>query len=420
MKDASMDAGTKLLYLERALTLDCDSFLKSLDLLYRPEGGPSLVSIGALKQLNDWSLSQDDREAFRQVIQPTVDRLKQGNLFELGELMNARRDVESRLEPCSLWCFDLELPLSQMFHWISYYTEIFDEHPEYLSIVNWHGRRACELIQCSGMTQREMEILATDELKLNLAMQYLPALRAILRTTLFTGESLFQVDCERLSLLLDNPDETSILMNSCYMSSGMLSRLEPSILTGLLDNASFLAPLSQENRGWLPALLVSQSPSIPLVIRHADKYLRLIKGVPILVNSLLATDKTRLECILNDVDNTLYLLIHTSVTLEQLQELPLPVFHAVFERLDNLINHLICGCDIPAETLLNTNVAVLSLLLQQARRVLALVTEDESISADALLELPCEQLSTLLMHPESDEAREIHDTLSNSGALRFN
>ncbi len=46
-----IDSGTKILYLERAISEDCQTFLKSLDKLYQPESNIELIR--ALKTIND-------------------------------------------------------------------------------------------------------------------------------------------------------------------------------------------------------------------------------------------------------------------------------------------------------------------------------------------------------------------------------
>lgn len=49
--EESIDTGTKVLYLERAISEDCQTFLKSLDKLYQPESNIELIR--ALKTIND-------------------------------------------------------------------------------------------------------------------------------------------------------------------------------------------------------------------------------------------------------------------------------------------------------------------------------------------------------------------------------
>ena len=140
--DDTIDLGTKLLYLERAITQDCETFNQSLDKLYRTdlEGAAErahLDLIQSFKVINNLcfnnqvqygdfgvrdalthyfgSLGEVDADAFRVAIQQRVNTniatLSQGQENIVQVQKQAREQAEDDIQSQMAWRQKLNLPL---------------------------------------------------------------------------------------------------------------------------------------------------------------------------------------------------------------------------------------------------------------------------------------------------------------------
>jgi|GEM_PF-6894823 len=325
-----MDLGTKLLYLERAVTQDCYTFLQSLDLLYRPINGPRTGSIHALKQLNELSENRDIQDAVTHYIRAVTDEQKSGNLFELAEQTLARLELEETLVPYSSWCFDLALPDAQSLHWLRYYSDVLPEFSDCLSIVYAYPKNACKFIQERGVSLAQLQTLAKDKQKLTLLIQYLDAMDWILHLTIFTKNKFFALDFERLFLLLSDEIATVCMINRAGIGPDIILKLPLPVLALLHDYHEAMTRLSRTRLFEACNVCSLSLPALKLVFRHEHDVLNLAKAIPELAHCLLKLDQKRLTCVLQNADNLIDL--HTEEQLNVDDVLALS-----WEQMDTLL-----------------------------------------------------------------------------------
>lgn len=138
--------GTKLLYLERAITQNCKIFLQSLDKLYNLEGGElvkaaNIECIRALKVINDLcfnnevkydefgsartalthyfsSLGEINAQAFQTTIKESINeqifKIGMDHSEEIAAQKNSRITAESAIVKQAGWRIILDLPLQQL------------------------------------------------------------------------------------------------------------------------------------------------------------------------------------------------------------------------------------------------------------------------------------------------------------------
>jgi len=148
-EDEVFNLGTKILYLERAISQNCQDFLQSLDKLYAPDlGGEAKTAniefIRALKLINDCcfnnqvkygqygtratlthffgSLGEIDPGDFQTTVQTIINQqiaaLREGHLEEVTSQKTARETAETDIARQTGWRAELDLPVTQHHHLI--------------------------------------------------------------------------------------------------------------------------------------------------------------------------------------------------------------------------------------------------------------------------------------------------------------
>lgn len=216
--DEVFDLGTKILYLERAISQNCQDFLQSLDKLHNPDlddeaKTANLEFIRALKLINDFcfnnqvkhgqygvvealthffgslgDINPDDfRTAVQTIINARITALRDGHSEEVTLQKTARETAEANIARQTGWRVELDLPVAQLAQQVLHFQPnqvqqvgvdviqvlngaLTGEQYQQLStevrqVVAGNADATRRLIQEDGATFAQIQVLTADEFR---------------------------------------------------------------------------------------------------------------------------------------------------------------------------------------------------------------------------------------------------------------
>ena len=263
--DEAFNLGTKVLYLERAISQNCHNFLQSLDKLYNPDlvaaaKTANVEFIRALKLINDLcfnhqvkyvqygtrpalthffgSLGDINHSDFQTDIQTIINAriatLREGHVEEATAQKTARETAETGIARRTGWRAELDLPLAQLAQQAPHFQPLqvrlvgadVTQAAEVRQIIVGNTGATRQLIQDYGATFANVQALAAQEF-----------------------HELFR-----------NSNEIARLVNEGHIPLADLLALDQAVRTELFHNANATARLV--NEGHIPFVQLS-SLSVP-------------------------------------------------------------------------------------------------------------------------------------------------------------
>jgi hypothetical protein len=315
-----LDVGTKVLYLERAISEDCYTFLESLDRVYDPSltgqaKQNNLNFIHALKLINDYYLNNSDT-VLAQMIKDKINLLN-NEVIDIAKLKAAREKAESRMLdqcywPTGGWRVELNLPADQ----VSAYDKsrakdtscvlggvISPEECLTLSagvrnVICRSPVRARDLIRF-GLTlsqlQKETDETLAELIKQSIDIQYLRD------NTYHSMSKFFELDPKVRSLLAAHSTEVIRLQNSAYLTMSRLATLDQHVLLEVIKHPNAFCMLVSASVGFkLDDLLELKSDRFSELLNNSIVVVDLVTKQSIPVNHLLALSREELQTVFKD------------------------------------------------------------------------------------------------------------------------
>jgi len=410
----NFDLGTKILYLERAITQDCHTFLLALDKLYNPdlldqERAANLEFIRSLKRINDLCFNneinygedkiENTKEALthyfgrvgdaivpadfqaniQAIIRDRIDELCSGKEAKVAAQKAASEAAEVDIVRETGWREELDLPMAQQ----------EQRPPPPLDRLND--------AQYQQLLSEMKKILVESPHDFSIAYRLMGEFH-------ITCANFRAVDTAEAAALLRSV--VVRLMNSVHVSLDGLLALDPEMRAGLLRDPVGVDRLVNIVRIPLAALLELNPTVCAELIKNSLGVDTLVNGARIPIADLLALDSKAHKKILGGNSEAVRALMKdVNISLATLLALDPVVQEALLQNARE-VNRLVNEARIPLTNLLAVNPEMLHLLIWRSHVVVRWVTE-ENISFERLSGLPIPQLRTVLLEPSSEAARVI-------------
>lgn len=277
---STVDLGTKVLYLERAIEQDCQTFLKSLDKLYPIDPTESqkkecidliiplklindlfynneiklddygvkkahLYYFGKLGQVDSKSLSAEVEALTNFNIKTLVDDREK----EVAQQKNSRINAENNISRNTHWRKERDLPQNQLdilgmlnnFLTEQQYQSLTDEVQ---SIIAENTNALLDLLQNHGFTFANLQRLTTEEI--SELFRFLPSFSRLVKSAYFSREGILALDKNIRSELFQNSHHVLQLLDTTKVLPSRLLSLEPPLRKELYNNLSRIKLLTRE------------------------------------------------------------------------------------------------------------------------------------------------------------------------------
>jgi hypothetical protein len=365
-----LNLGTKVLYLERAISQDCQTFLQSLDKLYQPglDGevkAAHIKFIHALKVINNlcfnnqvkygrfgtrailtcYFFSLDDivvggfQTTVQKVITEKIKTLSEAEGDEVTAQKKARVIAEVDIVPEIGWRTELDLPLAQQADIVVIQAlngVLSEEQYRSLSaavkeVIAGNIDSARRLVQEIGASFEQIQELAA--LELQQLFDHLHEVAQLTNQVHITLDDLLKLSQPIRTELLKHFYAVVQLVNEAHIPLADLVALDPLIRTKLFEHSYDVIPLVTKA---IPLVnLVALDPPIRTVLLcHGYSVARLVKqGTHITLANLLALDQSILAKLLKHPGAVLQLVKKVPTLFADLLKLQQPI-------LEKLIDHL--------------------------------------------------------------------------------
>lgn len=400
-----MDLGTKVLYLERSITQDCRSLLRSLNKLFQPgaEGSvkkENIELIRAFKVINDLCFNNDVKyggfglrktlqhyfsslapvnpEAFQEVIKETINKriqqLSEGCEKLVSEQRSARETAEMDIPGHSGWRETLDVPAAQLPSQAQVILEGLVVH----GIFQQSAQTIAAIIRTlNGALTTEQYQSLSDEVKQLIARRTDEA-RILIQRCGATFEQIQSLNAMGMTLLLNCLNEIMWYIHEGVTIGDLLAINNSFELSYMLRWKSLVEILVHKVNIPLMELLAMEYPVRQTLMLRTDEILLLINGQHITLSGLLALNQEALANLFGYVQETQFLTLEKLATLSDLLALEEPMRLVIRRNVLNLVGLLL----------------------------------DEAASFDQLTSLSVDDLNTVLSDKESEKAQNILQTIA--------
>jgi hypothetical protein len=288
-EDEVFNLGTKILYLERAISQNCQDFLQSLDKLYAPDlGGEAKTAniefIRALKLINDCcfnnqvkygqygtratlthffgSLGEIDPGDFQTTVQTIINQqiaaLREGHLEEVTSQKTARETAETDIARQTGWRAELDLPVTQLPQQVPHFQPIQLQHVGVDVIQVLNGALTGEQYQQLSAEVRQVVAGNAD------------ATRQLIQGYGATFATIQALAAQELRELFNRSHEVARLVNEVHIPLADLLALDQAVRTELLYRSYAVARLVNGGAVSFEQLSGLSVPQLRIVIANPE------------------------------------------------------------------------------------------------------------------------------------------------------
>jgi hypothetical protein len=304
IRDYSLNLGTKVLYLERAISQNCQTFLRSLDKLYQPRLAgeaktASIRFINALKVINDLCFNNQGKYG--------VFGTKAALIHYFGHLGH-------------IVVSDFKTTIQRM---ITARIKALSEAHEEVTAQK-QDREADEAdIEPQNGWRKELDLFLAQQADIDV----IQALSGVL-----SDEQYRSLSAEVQQVIAGNINSTRGLVQEFGASFAQIQGLTAPELQQLFDHSGDVARLvNEETHITLADLLALDQPNRAKLFKHPSAVLQLVKKVPTLFADLLKLDRRILAKLIGNL-GTVAWLVNKNISFDLLS-------HLSISKLQTVLGH---------------------------------------------------------------------------------
>jgi predicted nucleic acid-binding protein len=445
-----LNLGTKVLYLERAISQNCQTFLQSLDKLYQPglDGEAKTAHIEfirALKVINDLYFDNqvkydefgtraalthyfgslgnivpgDFQTTIQGMITAGITALSEAHEEEVTAQKQARVTAEVNIAPEIGWREELDLPLAQLGPDIlviqALNSVLSSEQYQSLSaevqqVIANNTNRTRELVQKCGASFAQIQRLTGPELQ-QLFDHSGDVARLVCEAHIALAD-LLALDQPIRAELLNSSYDVTLLVSKANVTLDNL--IDPELGTELLHHPLEVTKLVNEAKIPYARLLSSSIRAELFKGVNAYTVISFLNKAYITFDGLEALPQPIRTELLKEPNSITLLVDEAHIPFTDLAALSQPILAKLLNsNHSHAVVRLMDKADIPFADLAALDQPILAELLKNSSNVLRLV-KTENISFELLSHLSVPQLRTVLNNPDSEESQAILNPPSSS------